>query len=169
MSWIYLIPTYLCAWGLAYLLEEFVGFLGLFEFDFFKEKINADSSLAWNITFEICFLISFIIFHIIFSIFNKVRRKDFIEETKGLITKKDGLIYHIKRYAFNDIIIVCVQVVFCLILFLIKASLCPLSVIYRFCGVPLGVIVSATVLAVLYVNHTLWVQYHWRVKYYIDY
>ena len=168
-SWIYLIPTYLCAWGFAYLLEEFVRFSGLFEFELFNERINSDDKLVWEITFEICFLIAFIIFHIIFSMINKTRRKAFIEDTMGLITKKDGLIYHIKSYGLNDIVIIGVQVVLYLILFLIKASLCPLSIIYRFCGLTLGVIISATFLAVLYVNHILWAQYHWRVKYYMDY
>ena len=168
-SCIYVIATYLCSWGMAYLLEEFVRLSAIYKLDFFAERIDIDNPLVWEITFEICFLIAFIISHIIFSMINKARRNAFIEDTKGLITKKDGLIYHIKSYGLNDIVIIGVQVVFCLILFLIKASLCPLSIIYRFCGLTLGVIISATFLAVLYVNHILWAQYHWRVKYYMDY
>ena len=168
-SCIYVIATYLCSWGMAYLLEEFVRLSAIYKLDFFAERIDIDNPLVWEITFEICFLIAFIISHIIFSMINKARRNAFIEDTMGLITKKDGLIYHIKSYGLNDIVIIGVQVVLCLILFLIKASLCPLSIIYRFCGLPLGVIISATFLAVLYVNHILWAQYHWRVKYYMDY
>lgn len=168
-SWIYLIPTYLCSWGFAYLLEEFVRLLSVFELEFFATRINVSDPLVWDITFEICFLVSFIVFHIVFCKINKTRRETFIEDTKGLITKKDGFIYNIKQYGINDIIIIGVQVVFYLILFLIKSSLCPLSIIYRFCGVPLGAIISAIFLAVLYVNHTLWAQYSWRVKYYMDY
>ena len=168
-SCIYVIATYLCSWGMAYLLEEFVRLSAIYKLDFFAERIDIDNPLVWEITFEICFLIAFIVSHIIFSMINKTRRKAFIEDTKGLITKKDGLIYHIKSYGLNDIVIIGVQVVLCLILFLIKASLCPLSIIYRFCGLPLGVIISATFLAVLYVNHILWAQYHWRVKHYMDY
>ena len=168
-SCIYVIATYLCSWGMAYLLEEFVRLSAIYKLDFFAERIDIDNPLVWEITFEICFLIAFIISHIIFSMINKARRNAFIEDTKGLITKKDGLIYHIKSYGLNDIVIIGVQVVLCLILFLIKASLCPLSIIYRFCGLPLGVIISATFLAVLYVNHIIWAQYHWRVKHYMDY
>ena len=168
-SCIYVIATYLCSWGMAYLLEEFVRLLAIFKLEIFAQRIDIDNPLVWEITFEICFLIAFIVSHIIFSMINKTRRKAFIEDTKGLITKKDGLIYHIKSYGLNDIVIIGVQVVLCLILFLIKASLCPLSIIYRFCGLPLGVIISATFLAVLYVNHILWAQYHWRVKHYMDY
>ena len=168
-SCIYVIATYLCSWGMAYLLEEFVRLSAIYKLDFFAERIDIDNPLVWEITFEICFLIAFIISHIIFSMINKARRNAFIEDTMGLITKKDGLIYHIKSYGLNDIVIIGVQVVLCLILFLIKASLCPLSIIYRFCGLPLGVIISATFLAVLYVNHIIWAQYHWRVKHYMDY
>ena len=166
-SWIYLISTYLCAWGMAYLLEEFVRLSAIYKLDFFAERIDIDNPLVWEITFEICFLIAFIISHIIFSMINKARRNAFIEDTMGLITKKDGLIYHIKSYGLNDIVIIGVQVVLCLILFLIKASFSPMAIIYRLCGVPLGVIVSALALAVIYVNHILWAQYHWRVKHYM--
>ena len=166
-SCIYVIATYLCSWGMAYLLEEFVRLSAIFKLEIFAERIDIDNPLVWEITFEICFLIAFIISHIIFSILYKSRRKAFIEDTKGLITKKDGLVYHIKRYWFNDVIVLSIQAVLFVILFLIKPTLSPIAIIYRLCGVPLGVIVSALALAVIYVNHILWAQYHWRVKHYM--
>ena len=90
-SWIYLISTYLCAWGMAYLLEEFVRLSAIYKLDFFAERIDIDNPLVWEITFEICFLIAFIVSHIIFLILYKSRRKAFIEDTKGLITKKQSI------------------------------------------------------------------------------
>ena len=162
-----LIATYLSSLILAYFLEEFVRFSALFELNFFAERINVDNPLVWDITYEICFLFAYIIFHIVFSIAYKSRRKEFIKDTKGLITKKDGLIYHIKRYLTNDIVIIAVQVVSFLILFLSKNSLCPIAIIYRFCGVPLGIIASTIFLTAIHINHVLGAQYNWRVSHYM--
>ena len=166
-SLLYLIATYLSSLIFAYFLEEVVRFSALFELKFFAERINADDPLVWDITYEICFLIAYIIFHIIFLIAYKSRRKEFIKETKGLITKKDGLIYHIKHYFVNDVVIIALQVVAYLILFLSRNSLCPIAIIYRLCGTPLGIIASAIFLAVIHVNHVLLAQYNWRVSHYM--
>ena len=166
-SLLYLIATYLCSLILAYFLEEFVRFSALFELKFFAERINADDPLVWDITYEICFLIAYVIFHIVFCIADKSRCKEFIKDTKGLITKKDGLIYHIKHYLINDVVIIALQVVAYLILFLSKKALCPMAIIYRFCGVPLGIIVSTIFLTAIHINHILWAQYNWRVSHYM--
>ena len=166
-SVLYLIATYICSLIFAYFLEEFVRFLALFELKFFAERIDVDNPLVWDITYEICFLIAYIIFHIVFSIAYKSRRKEFIKDTKGLITKKDGLIYHINHYLVNDIVIIAVQMLAFLILFLNKNSLCPIAIIYRVCGVPLGIIASTIFLTATYVNHVVWAQYNWRVSHYM--
>ena len=120
-SMLCLIATYLSSLILAYFLDEFVRFSALFELKFFAERINVDNPLVWDITYEICFLFTYIIFHIVFSIAYKSRRKEFIKDTKGLITKKDGLIYHIKHYYVTDIVIIVLQVVAFMVLFLIKS------------------------------------------------
>ena len=166
-SLIYLIATYLCSLISAYFLEEFVRFSALFELKFFAERINADDPLVWDITYEICFLIAYVIFHIVFCIAYKSRCKEFIKDTKGLITKKDGLIYHIKNYWINDVVIIVLQVVAYLILFLSKKSLCPIAIIYGFCGVPLGIIASTIFLTAIHITHILWSQYNWRVSHYM--
>ena len=166
-SLIYLIVTYVCALLFACFLEEFVRFSALFELKFFAERINVEDPLIWNITYEICFLLSYIIFHIIFYIAYKSRRKEFIDNTRGLISKKDGLIYHVKKYWLSDIWIIFIQVVAYLILFLLNRSFCPIAIIYRFCGVLFGVIVSIVFLIVMYINHVIFAQYRWRVNHYM--
>ena len=166
-SLLYLIATYLCSLVFAYFLEEFVRFSALFELEFFAKRINQDDQLVWDITYEICFLIAYMIFHIVFSIAYKARRKEFINDTKGLITKKAGLIYHIKHYWINDIIIIAIQVMAYLILFLSNESLCPIAIIYRFCGVPLGIFVTTIFLTAIHATHILWAQYNWRISYYM--
>lgn len=166
-SLLYLIATYLCSLLLAYFLEEFVRFSALFDLKFFAERINADDPLVWDITYEICFLIAYVIFHIVFCIAYKSRRKEFIKDTKGLITKKDGLIYHIKHYWINDVVIIALQVVAYLILFLSKKSFCPTAIIYRFCGVPFGLIASVVFLVAIQIAHIVWAQYNWRVSHYM--
>ena len=162
-----LIAIFFCSLILAYFLEEFVRFSALFELKFFAERINTNDPLVWDKTYEICFLISYVIFHSVFSIAYKLRRKKFIKDTKGLITKKDGLIYHIKHYWTTDIVIIAIQVVAYLILFLSKNSLCPIAIIYRFCGVPFGLAVSAVFLVSIHITHILLAQYHWRVSHYM--
>lgn len=167
-SLLYLIATYLCAWGLGHILKEFVHFSALFELKFFAERINADDPLVWDITFEICFILAYVISHIIFCILYKSRRKNFIKDTKGLITKKDGLIYHVKHHVITDITVISIQIIVYFVLFLFKRSLCPVAIIYRLCGLPLGVIVSAAFLIVIHLCHVLWAQYHWRVSHYMS-
>ena len=162
-----LIAACLSSLALAYFLEENVRFLALFELEFFAKRIDVNNPLVWDITYEICFLIAYIIIHIIFSIAYKSRREEFIKDTKGLVTKKDGLIYHINHHGTNDIVMIAVQVIAFLILFLTKYSLCPMAIIYRFCGVPLGIITSAIFLTTIQVNHVLWAQYNWRVSHYM--
>ena len=166
-SLFYLITTYLCSLLLAYFLEEFVRFSSLLDLKFFAEQINTADPFVWDITFEICFLIAYLIFHIIFCIAYKSRRKEFIKDTKGLITQKDGLIYHVKKYWINDTIIISIQVIAYLSLFLGKKSLCPTAIIYRFCGVPFGFIASVVFLAAIHLAHIVWAQYNWRVSYYM--
>ena len=166
-SLLYLIATYLCSLIFAYFLEEFVRFSALFDLKFFAERINAAEPLVWDITFEICFIIAYVISHIIFCILYRSRRKEFIKDTKGLITKKDGLIYHLKNYWISDTIIISIQVIAYLILFLSKKSLCPVAIIYRFCGVPFGLIASVGFLIAIHLAHVVWAQYNWRVSYYM--
>lgn len=166
-SFLYLLFNYVSAVISAYFLEEAVRFLAIFDLKFFAELINVNDSLVWDITYEICFLISFIIFHIVFSITYKSRRKDFINDTKGLILKKDGLVYHIKHYWINDIILIILQVVIYLILFLSAKAYCPVAFIYRLFGTPIGIIASLIFLIWIQINHILWSQYNWRVSYYM--
>ncbi len=166
-SLFYLIITYLCSLVLAYFLEEFVKFSALFDLEFFAERINAGDPLVWDITFEICFLIAYLIFHIIFCIAYKSRRKEFIKDTKGLITQKDGLIYHLKNHWISDIVIDSIQTIVYLVLFLNKNSFCPTAIIYRFFGVPFGLIASAVFLVAIHLTHIVWAQYNWRVNHYM--
>ena len=166
-SLLFLVAVYFCSWGLGHLLEDFVRFSALFELKFFAERINADDPLVWDITFEICFLLAYIICHSIFCITYKSRRKKFIEDTKGLITKKNGLLYHSEHHLLTDAVIILIQTVVYLALFLLKRTLCPVAIIFRLCGLPLGVIVSAVFLIVIHLCHVLWAQYHWRVSHYM--
>lgn len=165
-SLLYLMAIYFCSWGLGHLLEEFVRFSALFELKLFAERINSDDPVVWDITFEICFLLAYIICHVIFSIAYKSRRKEFIEDTKGLITKKDGLVYHLENHLLTDAIIILVQTVVYLALFLCKRTLCPIAIIYR-SGIPFGLIIGTVVLIVIHINHILLAQYNWRVSHYM--
>ena len=167
-SLLFLVAVYFCSWGLGHLLEDFVRFSALFELKFFAERINANDPMVWDITFEICFLLAYIICHSIFCITYKSRRKKFIEDTKGLITKKNGLLYHSEHHLLTDAVIILIQTVVYLALFLLKRTLCPVAIIYRLCGLPLGVIVSAVFLIVIHLCHVLWAQYHWRVSHYMS-
>ena len=166
-SLFYLITTYLCSLLLAYFLEEFVRFSSLLDLKFFAERVNTADPFVWDITFEICFLIAYLIFHIIFCIADKSRRKEFLKDTKGLITQKDGLIYHVKKYWINDTIIISIQVIAYLSLFLGKKSLCHTAIIYRFCGVPFGLVASSVFLVAIHLSHIVWSQYNWRVSHYM--
>lgn len=166
-SLLFLVAVYFCSWGLGHLLEDFVRFSALFELKFFAERINANDPMVWDITFEICFLLAYIICHSIFCITYKSRRKKFIEDTKGLITKKNGLLYHSEHHLLTDAVIILIQTVVYLALFLLKRTLCPVAIIFRLCGLPLGVIVSVVFLIVIHLCHILWAQYHWRVSHYM--
>ena len=164
-SLLYLISTYFCSLLLAYFLEEFTRFSALFDLKFFAERINTDDPLVWDITFEVCFLLAYVISHIIFCILYRSRRKEFIENTKGLITKTGGLIYHLKNHWISDTMIICIQII--VYLFLSKKSFCPTAIIYRFFGVPLGFIASAVFLVAIHLAHTVLAQYNWRVSHYM--
>ena len=166
-SLLYIISTYLCSLLLAYFLEEFTRFSALFDLKFFAERINTDDPLVWDITFEVCFLLAYVISHIIFCILYRSRRKEFIENTKGLITKTGGLIYHLKNHWISDSVIICIQIIVYLVLFLSKKSFCPTAIIYRFCGFPLGLIASAVFLVAIHLAHTVLAQYNWRVSHYM--
>ena len=166
-SLLYLISTYFCSLLLAYFLEEFTRFSALFDLKFFAQRINTDDPLIWDITFEICFLLAYIVCHAIFCIAYKSRRKEFIENTKGLITKSGGLIYHLKNHWISDTMIICIQIIAYLALFLSKKSFCPTAIIYRFCGFPLGLIASAVFLVAIHLAHTVLAQYNWRVSHYM--
>ena len=166
-SLLYLTSTYFCSLLLAYFLEEFTRFSALFDLKFFAQRINTDDPLIWDITFEICFLLAYIVCHAIFCIAYKSRRKEFIENTKGLITKSVGLIYHLKNHWISDTMIICIQIIAYLALFLSKKSFCPTAIIYRFCGFPLGLIASVVFLVAIHLAHTVLAQYNWRVSYYM--
>ena len=167
-SLLYLISTYFCSLLLAYFLEEFTRFSALFDLKFFAQRINTDDPLIWDITFEICFLLAYIVCHAIFCIAYKSRRKEFIENTKGLITKSGGLIYHLKNLWISDTMIICIQIIAYLALFLSKKSFCPTAIIYRFCGFPLGLIASVVFLVAIHLAHTVLAQYNWRVSHYMQ-
>ena len=166
-SLLYIISTYLCSLLLAYFLEEFTRFSALFDLNFFAKRINTEDPLVWDITFEVCFLLAYVISHIIFCILYRSRRKEFIENTKGLITKTGGLIYHLKNHWISDTMIICIQIIVYLVLFLSKKSFCPMAIIYRFFGVPLGFIASAVFLMAIHLTHTVLAQYNWRVSHYM--
>ena len=166
-SLLYIISTYLCSLLLAYFLEEFVRFSALFDLNFFAKRINTEDPLVWYITFEVCFLLAYVISHIIFCILYRSRHKEFIENTKGLITKAGGLIYHLKNHWISDTMIICIQIIAYLALFLSKKSFCPTAIIYRFCGFPLGFIASAVFLVAIHLAHTVLAQYNWRVSHYM--
>ena len=166
-SLLYLTSTYFCSLLLAYFLEEFTRFSALFDLKFFAQRINTDDPLIWDITFEICFLLAYIVCHAIFCIAYKSRRKEFIENTKGLITKSVGLIYHLKNHWISDTMIICIQIIAYLALFLSKKSFCPTAIIYRFCGFPLGLIASVVFLVAIHLAHTVLAQYNWRVSHYM--
>ena len=166
-SLLYLTSTYFCSLLLAYFLEEFTRFSALFDLKFFAQRINTDDPLIWDITFEICFLLAYIVCHAIFCIAYKSRRKEFIENTKGLITKSVGLIYHLKNHWIIDTMIICIQIIAYLALFLSKKSFCPTAIIYRFCGFPLGLIASVVFLVAIHLAHTVLAQYNWRVSHYM--
>ena len=167
-SLLYLTSTYFCSLLLAYFLEEFTRFSALFDLKFFAQRINTDDPLIWDITFEICFLLAYIVCHAIFCIAYKSRRKEFIENTKGLITKSVGLIYHLKNHWISDTMIICIQIIAYLALFLSKKSFCPTAIIYRFCGFPLGLIASVVFLVAIHLAHTVLAQYNWRVSHYMQ-
>ena len=167
-SLLYLTSTYFCSLLLAYFLEEFTRFSALFDLKFFAQRINTDDPLIWDITFEICFLLAYIVCHAIFCIAYKSRRKEFIENTKGLITKSVGLIYHLKNHWISDTMIICIQIIAYLALFLTKKSFCPTAIIYRFCGFPLGLIASVVFLVAIHLAHTVLAQYNWRVSHYMQ-
>ena len=167
MSLIYLIATYLCSWIFKIFLVEFVRFSGIFELKFLVSRIDPTAPAVLAVTHEICFLISFIIFDIIFRITQKSQRKDFIDTTKGLLTKKDGLKYHIQRHLATELVLIALQVIADTTLFFIKKELCPLALIYNVCGLPIGILASITFLIVMHINHILLAQYNWRVSYYM--
>ena len=154
---------------LGLLLGSFVFMEVSGSYDYGYLKINGYESgeLIYVVGYETGHLVAFIIVNFCAYMFCKARKKEFISETSGLLTKKDGLSWHVQKYKNTEIAILSVQAVIFLVIQLFFKEHGAFSVIYRALGIPLGFIVSILVMAALQISHIVASQYYWRIRYYM--
>jgi hypothetical protein len=116
-----------------------------------------------KIIFSSCMLISFFPAFILSYRTRRKRKEKFLDETKGFITRKEGLIYHFKNHYLSEaLIFICT-----LLIFLCGGIFSPAYIFRLLFGnllaLPLTIIVilSAQVLSILFA------QAHWRAIHFI--
>ena len=131
--------------------------------DIFDSQIQKDGDSIFEIVKEVSFLMAFAV--ISFVIYGKQTtvRRQFLADTKALISVKDGLKYHIKHHLQKEIIILAVNAAAFLLLHIVSSSLSPMAILYRILGTYLGIFVSAVVLLLLQTLSILSAQYRWRL------
>ena len=136
--------------------------------DVFDAGIAKNGEYIFSVAQEICFLISFVVANMILHVYEKGWRKQFLQDTKGLIPIKEGLAYHIQNHIIAETIIVSVCAIGFLTLYLIDSSLSPAGILYRACGIPLGFLVSVLFLIAIQTGHIMLAQYRWRINFLLE-
>lgn len=100
----------------------------------------------------------------------KERRTIFIRETSGKIPTKDGVHYHLNKYK----IVEAIEIVGVAVASLVNAiitdtfNITPFYIFYRYCGIPLGFVLSAAVMCAAQLAAILSAQNYWRADYFCD-
>lgn len=165
---VFLCGNFAISYVIAIVFEEAVDFSGIYGINSVKQLIYENEQLVYNVVWEICFLIAFVLVNIVIYTAQKARRQKFLKDTKGLIPRKEGLIWHLKNYGQTELVILVSQsLVFLFICLVGYQNISPFGLIYRLCGVPFGFVVSVVLMGIIQMNHILYSQYHWRVHCYM--
>lgn len=155
------------------LLGRLLGSVSFFEvygtYDYGYLKINGyeQGKVIYAISYEAGHLAGYIIVNFLVYLLCKSRKKVFISQTKGLLTKKDGLIWHLQKYKNTEIAILSIQAIIFLVIQLLFKEHSAFALIYRVLGVPIGFVGSILVMGALQISHIIASQYYWRIRYYM--
>lgn len=158
--------TYLGSLALSYWVNECVKFSGIFSSSL-KEYVQRDENFIYSIVWEICFFCSFIFMSLLVYCFQRRRKKQFLLTTKGLITIKKGLFWHIKNYLYTEITILIITTIITIVIYVISPYYSPLGILFRICGVSIGAVLTPFFLGMIQINNIIFSQYRWRISYYM--
>lgn len=140
---------------------------GSYDYEYLKIKGYESGKLIYAVGYETGHLVGYIIVNFVVYLLYKPRKKDFLFQTEGLLTKKDGLVWHLDRYKNTEIAILIVQSIIFLVLQLCFKEHSAFALIYRALGIPFGFVGSILVMAALQISHIVASQYYWRIRYYM--
>lgn len=97
----------------------------------------------------------------------KNRERLFIGDTDGMIVTREGLKYHLRHHALYDVISIAGIVMTGFVLHLAGwEGVSPFGFLYDLLGIPLGLILSALIVATAQVCGIIYAQNHWRAEYF---
>jgi len=131
--------------------------------NYIKSLDSQSNAFLSRIFYEICIFISFFISMVLTYNLSKARKRPFISNTKGLITRKNGFRYHLEHHRFSEFaIFICVFIVSVLF-----PKLSPFAIFYRLGGLLLTVPVAVICILLAQIWGIIASQGLWRAEYFI--
>ena len=98
------------------------------------------------------------------------RRKIFLQDTSGKIPTADGVRYHLKKYFVIEVTEIVGVAAISLVNAIVTDSFntTPFYVVYKYCGILLGLPIAAAVMCAVQLAAILSSQNHWRADYFCD-
>ena len=131
--------------------------------NYIKSLDSQSNTFLSRIFFEICMFISLFISMVLTYNLSKARKKSFISDTKGLITRKNSFRYHLEHHRFSELaIFICIFIVSVLL-----PKLSPFAIFYRLGGLMLSIPVALICIPLAQIWGIIASQEHWRAEYFI--
>lgn len=158
--------TYAGSLFLTFWLNEGVSFSGIYN-EYLKNYVAKNEKLTYAVVWEVCFFCSYIIANLITYCFQKKQKKDFLSTTKGLISKKNGLFWHLRRNWMTELLILAILTAITIITYITSPHFSPFGIVYRLCGITCGGLLTPLLIAIFQLNHIVFSQYRWRISHYM--
>lgn len=158
--------TYAGSLFLTFWLNEAVSFSGIYN-EYLATALHNNASRTYSIVWEICFLCAYIIANLIAYFLPRKRRREFLSETKGLISIKQGLFWHLRNNWATELLILAILSAITIGCYFIAPRFSPLGIVYRLCGPVFGTFLTPLFIALFQHNHILFSQYRWRISHYM--
>ena len=137
--------------------------------DFLMTLSRESLDLFYAVTFEACLFAGFVCSMFIFASYPTNRGDAFTKYTEGrMTTYKDGIIHHLKTHWPMELLINFEITLIALVLETSFLESSPYSLLYRYLGLPIGIVASVFITAILQLLVIRPAQKRWMIQYYFD-
>ena len=136
--------------------------------EYFLHLPIEETMTFYNITYEICVFLGFVPAFMLIMRMPRNRREQFVKDTDGLWTAKDGFRYHLKHHGIVDTLIAGMFIIVFFIVSFMPNATSPFSILYRLCGKTLGLLFSIVIFFAIQLLSIVPTQNRWSAQYYVD-